>query len=192
LWHVLKINKRALCLDVTLSSLMRKTKRFNIISELSSLIIVYLPKFLIKRKMKKVLMIAAIALIAVACNKNQAAVKKLDGTWSATSYTYTEDGVTLDLLESGFITSVTYTFDNCKLKDDEFCNLTTTVVSSFGTVTEDDLYSVTNDGETLQTKDDASSTTVNSITIDELTNSTFRSSETDEDGNVSAFTMEKQ
>jgi len=142
--------------------------------------------------MKKVLMIAAIALIAVACNKNQAAVKKLDGTWSATSFTYTEDGVTLDLLESGFVNSVTYTFDNCKLKDDEFCNLTTTVVSSFGTVTEDDLYSVTNDGETLQTKDDASSTTVNSITIDELTNSTFRSSETDEDGNVSAFTMEKQ
>jgi hypothetical protein len=131
-------------------------------------------------------------LIAVACNKNQAAVKKLDGTWKATSFTYTEDGVTLDLLESGFITSVTYTFDNCKLKDDEFCNLTTTIVSDFGTDTEADLYNVTNDGETLQTKDDASSTTINAITIVELTNSVLKISETDEDGAVSAATLEKQ
>ena len=137
-------------------------------------------------------MIAAIALIAVACNKNQAAVKKLDGTWKATAFTETNDGVTFDWLESGFITSVTYIFDKCKLKDDEYCNLTTTIVFDFGTVTEADLYNVTNDGETLQTKDDASSTTINAITIVELTNSTLRISETDDDGGVRATTLEKQ
>ncbi len=142
--------------------------------------------------MKKVLMIAVIALIAVACNKNQAAVKKLDGTWTATSFKSTEDGVTVDWMVEGFITSVTYVFDGCKLKNDEFCNLTTTVVTSFGSDTESDLYNVTNDGETLQTKDDASSTTINTITIDELTNSTCVLSETDSDGNKTEVTLEKQ
>ncbi|MFT5819181.1 MAG: hypothetical protein ACI8ZM_000404 [Crocinitomix sp.] len=141
--------------------------------------------------MKKFLMIAAVALIAVACNKNQAAVKKLDGTWNATAFNYTEDGVTANWLELGFITSATYVFDGCKLKNDEFCNLTTTVVSSFGTNTESDLYNVTNDGETLQTKDDASSTTVNAITIDELTNSTLKISETS-DGATTEIILEKQ
>ncbi|NOQ71863.1 MAG: hypothetical protein GQ574_07675 [Crocinitomix sp.] len=142
--------------------------------------------------MKKFFMIAAIALIAVACNKNQAAVKKLDGTWKATAINYTEDGVTANWLELGFITSATYVFDGCKLKNDEFCNLTTTIVSSFGTNTESDLYNVTNDGETLQTKDDASSTTINAITIDELTNSTLKISETDVDGAKTEIVLEKQ
>lgn len=142
--------------------------------------------------MKKVLMIAAVALLAVACNKNQAAVKKLDGTWKATQINYTEDGVTVDFIESGFINSATYVFDGCKLKDDEFCNLTTTIDTDFGSDTESDLYNVTNDGETLQTKDDASSTTINTITIDELTKSNLTISETDSDGNTTEIKMEKQ
>lgn len=141
--------------------------------------------------MKRVLMIAAIALIAVACNKNQSAVKKLDGTWKATEYNYTEDGATVDLMEEGVITDVTYIFDGCKLKDDEFCNVTVTVGTVFGSGTESDLYRVTNDGETLETKDDASSETINTVTIDELTNKTLIMISEDEDSK-SEIKFEKQ
>ncbi|MCC7452709.1 MAG: hypothetical protein IT222_00975 [Crocinitomix sp.] len=120
--------------------------------------------------MKKIIMIAAIALLAVACNKNQAAVKKLDGTWKATSVKSTEDGVTVELIGT-FVTSYTFVFDGCKLKADEFCNVTSTLVSPFGTETNADLYRVVSDGETIEMKDDASSTTINTATITELTKS---------------------
>lgn len=120
--------------------------------------------------MKKIIMIAAIALLAVACNKNQAAVKKLDGTWTATSVKSTDDGVTLELMPT-FITSFTFVFDGCKLKTDEFCNVTRTIVTLLGTETEADLYRVVGDGETIEMKDDASSTTINTATITELTKS---------------------
>jgi hypothetical protein len=120
--------------------------------------------------MKKIMMIVAIALLAVACNKDQAAVKKLDGTWTATSVKSTEDGVTFELIGT-FVTSYTFVFDGCKLKTDEFCNVTATLVSPFGTETEADLYRVVGDGETIEMKDDASSTTISTATITELTKS---------------------
>lgn len=141
--------------------------------------------------MRKVLMIATIALIAVACNKNQAAVRKLDGTWKATTYNYTEDGVTINLLGAGFITGATFDFEGCKLKDDEFCNVTTTISTILGADSETGLYNVTNDGETLQIKDDPSSTTINAITIDDLTNSALKINWTDIDGYKTEITLEK-
>lgn len=141
--------------------------------------------------MKKLLMIATVALLAVACNKNQAAVKKLDGTWTAASFSVTEDGVTVDLIESGLITSATMTFGNCKLKDDEFCALTTTLETVFGTDTEADVYAVTDDGTTLQTKDDAASTTIETIEIVELSKTDCRLKETDEDGDITEITLKK-
>ena len=65
---------------------------------------------------------SAVVLLLVACNKNQKAVKQLDGVWNATSYTYTWDGVTEDLLNEEDY-AVKWDFDNCKLKDDEFCTV---------------------------------------------------------------------
>ena len=145
--------------------------------------------------MKKVIMIAAIALVAFACNKNQAAVKKLDGTWNITSLSQSEDGVTLELIGT-FIEAGTMTFDGCKLKDDEFCNMTTTTktVAAFGGITTTDaaLYNVTNDGTILQSKEDASSTTVDQIEIIELTKSNGEFKQTDSDGAVTTIKVEKQ
>ena len=59
---------------------------------------VYLTKLLKDKKMKKIIMIAAIALLAVACNKNQAAVKKLDGTWKITSFNSEFDGTQIEAI----------------------------------------------------------------------------------------------
>ncbi|MGB1103012.1 MAG: hypothetical protein ACPG21_05235 [Crocinitomicaceae bacterium] len=131
--------------------------------------------------MKKILMIAAVALLAVACNKNQRVVKKLDGTWTATEFKVSEDGVTVDWLAEGFINSLTMTFDACKLKDDEFCNVTTAINTDFGDDTEADVYRVTNDGTTLETKDDLSATTIHSMEIVDMTGSYLELKEVDGD-----------
>ena len=63
---------------------------------------------------------------------------------------------------------VTMSFEACKLKDDEFCNVTTTINTDFGDATEADIYRVSNDGTTLEVKDDLSSTTINSSEIVDL------------------------
>ena len=141
--------------------------------------------------MKKLLMIAAVGLLAVACNKNQAAVKKLDGTWNVTELKVTEDGVTVDLIESGWVNSATVMFDGCKLKDDEFCSMTTTTTTDFGDDTEVDVYAVADDGTTLQTKDDVASTEIETVEIVELSKTDCKLKQND-DGTITEMTLVKQ
>ena len=81
---------------------------------------------------------AALMLLTVACNKNQQAVKKLDGTWKV----MTIDGQDV----SG--DNTTYTFNECKLKNDEYCTGTISA-AGFGLSVE---YKVIDDGETLVQK----------------------------------------
>ena len=70
--------------------------------------------------MKKFLFFSLLAILMIGCNKNQKVVKKIDGTWKVTKYNETYDGITENALdpEDGVIEFV---FDNCKLKEDEFC-----------------------------------------------------------------------
>jgi len=144
-------------------------------------------------------MIVAIALLAVACNKDQAAVKKLDGTWKVTSMKSTSAALGELELIGLFFTSAQIVFDGCKLKTDEFCTVTSTTVASAllggGTEVETDLYRVTNDGETIEMKDDASSSTINSMKINELTSSTCKFTQTEGTGaelSTTVVTLEKQ
>lgn len=128
--------------------------------------------------MKKVLLIAIIAIVAVACNKNQSAVKKLDGTWKATSFAVTDSaGVTVDYIS--FI-EVSFQFDGCKLKKDEYCNMsTTTTTNIFGitsSTTQSDLFRVIDDGTTLEIKTDSTTST---MTILELTKSNLKVKQVD-------------
>lgn len=141
--------------------------------------------------MKRLLMFAAVAFLFVACNKDQQAVKKLEGTWTATKIIQVDGGVTVDLLELGLITSWTVTFDKCKLKDDEFCNITNTVATILGSDSETGLYRVTGDGTKLEQKEDTSSETITTLEITELTNSTLKLRDTDEDGIVTEASFEK-
>ena len=135
-------------------------------------------------------MIAAVALLAVACNKNQSAVKKLDGNWNVTSLVVTEDGSSIDFIESGFITSASIMFEGCKLKDDEFCSMTTTTTTDFGSNTESDVYAVTDDGQTLQTKDEEESSEIETIEIVELTKTDCKLKQVDGD-TTTEMTLEK-
>lgn len=140
-------------------------------------------------KMKRLLLVCAVGLIAVACNKNQKAVKKLDGVWEVTSIKYTEDGTTEEGLIDGY--SATLTFDGCKLKKDEFCGLTT--VTSFGGDTETDtqVYRVVDDGETLETKENATSTSIDRLEIVELDKENLKLKEI-EDDEIVEITLKKK
>lgn len=145
--------------------------------------------------MKKVLIIAAIALLAVACNKNQTAVKKLDGSWNITSMKYTSEGITQEYI-GNYIISGTYDFDGCKLKKDEFCKVITTMVyhEDFGGGTDSEVnyYRVGSQGTKFEQKDEENSTTVEIMEIIELTKSNLMLKQTYEDGDYFEISLDKQ
>ncbi|OIQ36042.1 MAG: hypothetical protein BM555_03445 [Crocinitomix sp. MedPE-SWsnd] len=125
--------------------------------------------------MKKLLFVAvAIAGLAlVSCNKDQAAVKKLDGAWTVTKAAGTTNGVTYDPVASGDAT-MSMTFTACKLKTDEWCNTSSTVTfGTFPAATTSSVFRVTGDGTTMESKEHADSTTVSTMTINELTKTTM-------------------
>ncbi len=139
--------------------------------------------------MKKLFMIAAIALIAVACNKNQKAVKKLEGNWNATEFMVTDGEFTVDYLAFGF--TIQMIFDGCKLKNDEVCNMTTTITFDGETETEASVYRVTNDGERLEQKENLTATSLETIDIVELTKTSLKLVLV-EDETTTNITLEKQ
>ncbi|MBD3638605.1 MAG: hypothetical protein HUJ25_14725 [Crocinitomicaceae bacterium] len=111
--------------------------------------------------MKKIVFmtLALVGLVMISCNKDQSAVKKLDGTWKSVE----QDGSAI--ADSN---QVTYTFMNCKLKTDEYCDATGKY--SDGT-TENFEYKVSGDGTIMSWKtDDGQGNTFElPATIDELT-----------------------
>lgn len=119
--------------------------------------------------MKRLLMIATVALLAVACNKNQSAVKKLDGEWNVTKMLVTEDGKSIDIISLG--ATATMNFQACKLKDNEYCDMSATTTFDGETDTENGVFKVTEDGTKLvQAESDTASTTT-TMDIIELTKS---------------------
>ena len=123
--------------------------------------------------MKKLLFVAIAfaGLALVSCNKDQAAVKKLDGTWNVTSSTTTSGSVTVDNMQ--YVDKITMTFTACKLKKDEWCTSTSTVSAGSLSFTENDVFKVTNDGTKMELKCDTCSTST-IMTIDELTKTNLK------------------
>jgi hypothetical protein len=130
--------------------------------------------------MKKLLLLSFITLLLTACNKNQRAVKKLDGNWTIDKYVFTfSNGLGIDLVALG--AQGTYNISGCVLKDDEYCNYThdLTVNSPFldTTITESNQYKVINKGQSIQTLN--GNGTLRTINIKELTNSFCELEQTD-------------
>jgi len=140
--------------------------------------------------MKKLFVLALVVVAAVACNKDQQAVKKLEGTWNMTKMETTVDllgtPVTIDVIGLGG--SGTMTFTNCKLKNDEWCNVSTTFTFPDEDPEESvDLYRVTGDGTMLEVKESDTSSTITAMTIIELTKEDLKVTFTDADlGDVEA------
>lgn len=124
------------------------------------------------------LSIACSALFMFSCNKDQAAVKKLDGSWTVTKMVSTNGGVSFDFIASGG-GGAAFTFVECKLKKDEWCTGTSSTTIFNVTTTNEQVYRVTGDGTTLETKEDVNSSTVTTTTIDELTKTNLKMSSVD-------------
>ena len=141
--------------------------------------------------MKKILMIAAVILMAVSCNKDQSAVKKLDGKWNVTKMLVTEDGKGIDLVALGAV--VEYSFNSCKLEDNEFCDVSM-VMTLLGESTETftGKFKVSGKG-TVLTIADAAATTESYTTFEiiELKSKTCNLKQTGTEGNIE-LEMEKK
>ncbi|MFK8039524.1 MAG: lipocalin family protein [Crocinitomicaceae bacterium] len=111
--------------------------------------------------MKRIGVIICLALLLFACNKNQKVVKTLDGKWDATSYTVSEDGLSLDFIQFGF--NVQMDFENCKLKDQETCGIDLSITNFDGKTDYVGNYKVTNEGRSLHIVDNSSAPIVYTI-----------------------------
>lgn len=127
-------------------------------------------------------------LIAVSCNKDQKIVKKLDGSWKATSFKISEAGFEIDLVALGG--SASMNFEGCKLKKDDWCNVTTTTSILGSTDVDNSIYRVTGDGTKLETKDSYTSSYVRVINIIELTKTVCKLTQT-EDGKTTTIELKK-
>jgi hypothetical protein len=106
-------------------------------------------------KTRILLMGLMLAFLAVSCNKNQQAVKKLDGQWKLSKY----NGTAVPDAQATVLT-----FTSCKLKTDEICD----VSSQTGSQTINYKYLVQDDGKTLVTKNAAGTITLQESTIESL------------------------
>jgi len=96
-----------------------------------------------------------LGLMIVSCNKDQKAVKMLDGKWKMTKF---NNQVVPDA------NATTWTFTNCKLKTDELCD----VKAQSGSQTLDYKYLVKDDGKTLIVKNSAGTVEIQNYTITSL------------------------
>lgn len=142
--------------------------------------------------MKKIVMIASIALWTIACNKNQRAVNKLDGSWEATKWVASDGYSSADLIATGELVEANMTFSSCKLKKDEWCSLTSTfTLAGEPTVNSSQFYRVTVDGTKLETKENSNAIAVTNHEIVEMTGKSLKIKHIDIDGSYEA-TFEKK
>lgn len=116
--------------------------------------------------MRKVGLIVLLAGFMLACKKDQKAVNKLEGTWTADKWEVSEGGITLDLIQlSG---SATITFGGCDLESNQWCSYTayTSLLDIKDTIITE--YRVSNKGLNLDIKDSLTGTSFNSSQILEL------------------------
>jgi hypothetical protein len=138
--------------------------------------------------MKRLIIITSLLILATACNKNQSAVQKLNGSWSATNYEVTENGTTSDYLEIGL--DFDFHFDNCKLQKNDYCQITTTVSNNLTSNSEIKLYRVINDGMTLEIKDPIITENIITYRIDKVSSQKVKL-EKIESNSITQITLKK-
>ena len=141
--------------------------------------------------MRKLLLVLFVGLAVISCDKNQTAVKKLDGKWNTTKATLSDNtGKSLDLIALGM--KVEWNFTKCKLKDEEFCDYTVTTTLNGDVNSEVGVFKVEGDGTKLvvaSTKNDPISD-YETMTIKELNKDNCILSASDSTG-TTEFTLEK-
>ncbi|WP_090247993.1 lipocalin family protein [Lishizhenia tianjinensis] len=118
--------------------------------------------------MKKIIMLAAITLVAVSCTKEQRSVNKLEGTWTLDKIEENDGSVTVtDNDPNGEVT-----FNKCKLAKDEFCTYSSTISYEFNgnTFEFSDAGEYRVQDDEIQFREDAEDNSYDVATIEELKN----------------------
>lgn len=140
--------------------------------------------------MKKLLFLGLVLLGVglVSCNKNQKAVKKLDGEWTVTKFlTPNEETGELEDLAAGDV-KLSMEFGTCKLKDDEWC----TYKFSAGAVSVNSFYQITDGGDILEIREDIATSDEDFFTIVELSKDEALLEQYYADGTQSTINLEKK
>jgi hypothetical protein len=101
-----------------------------------------------------------LAFAVVSFNKDQRAVKRLDGKWKLTKY----NNQAVPEAQAAVIT-----FTSCKLKTDELCDVSVTT----GSQTQSYKYLVKNEGKTIIVKDNTGAFILQEMTIETLDKTTL-------------------
>ena len=115
---------------------------------------------------------AVVGLLLISCNKNQKAVKKLDGTWTATEMKTSTGSFSIDLMELG--ADMVVTFNACKLATDEWCDMSMTLTLFESTETASGIFQVIDDGKTIISKEHPDSSMFQELIIIELKKKTMK------------------
>ncbi len=138
-----------------------------------------------KNLFKGAVLTAAAAFAFTACSKEQRVVNRLEGEWKVKTIKEYENGILSssgDGLDGG---TLTFDFEKCKLKSDDYCDLIITSVYNNDTETELYKYKISDDGETLVVDSDYntnSTTDQESFVITESSKKIFKISVTEIDG----------
>ena len=138
--------------------------------------------------MKHLLFITTLLTLATACNKNQSAVQKLNGNWTAINYEVTENDSTSDYIEIGL--DFDFHFDNCKLQKNDYCQITTTISNNMTSDSDIKLYRVIDDGMTLEIKDPIVAENTITYSIDKISSQKVKL-EKIESNSVTKITLRK-
>jgi hypothetical protein len=114
----------------------------------------------------KILLMSMMLAFIVSCNKDQQAVKRLDGQWKQTKF---NNQPVPDA------NATTYTFTSCKLKNEEVCP----VSAKTGNQTINYSFLVKDKGTTLVQKNEAGTVTLLTYTIETLDKSNLKLKYTD-------------
>jgi hypothetical protein len=117
-------------------------------------------------KTRILLMGLLLAFFAVSCNKDQQAVKKLDGKWKMSKF----NGVAVPEAQAQV-----WTVTACKLKTDELCS----VSQQTGSQTLNYKFLIKDDGKTFVMKNEAGSVTLQTYTIETLDKTNLKLKYTD-------------
>lgn len=110
--------------------------------------------------MKKIFLSIFVITILASCNKEQLSVDKLEGTWKLTDKkVYLDDVDQQDSSLAGM--TVTYTFQSCDLKSDEFCDGNVHTMQDTMHSDAAMIYNFGDDGKTLVIDYDGNASTTN-------------------------------
>lgn len=123
--------------------------------------------------MKNILMIALLLIITISCDKNQRAVKNLDGEWKASKIVLKDVSEIQDIpnipdisnLNLAALADIKINFTECELKDDDYCSMKTTVKfqNQAETGTSTGLFKVSDKGTVMEFKTSETTTATSDI-----------------------------